>query len=548
MCRSILPDRSMPTFIQNTMSLAVHQISYIHADNETLFSNVRFIINRGEKIALVGPNGSGKSTLLQIIAGNLKPTEGEIISSTTPWYVPQHFGQYDEMTVAEALFIDKKLQALHKILEGDASETNFTILDDDWSIEERSLAALFSWGLDYVELSRKMDTLSGGEKTKVFLSGLQIHSPEIILLDEPTNHLDSSSRQKLYSIITSTSATMLIVSHDITLLNLVPITFELGETGTTMYGGNYDFYKEQKALQLEALQANLEEKEKELRLARKIARETMERKQKHEVRGKKLNEKKGIGKMAMNTYQDKAEKSAVKLKGVHEEKASQLQDSINQLRDILPDGRSMKIDFDNSGLHIGKILVKAEDINFGYSDTPLWSSSYNFIIRSGDRYVIRGDNGSGKTTLLKLITDKLQPVSGNIERADFSYTYIDQEYSLIRNDLTVYEQAQQYNSRHFEEHEIKMLLSRYLFPYGTWEKKCEKLSGGEKMRLMICCLMIGNQTPDMIILDEPTNNLDVQSIEILTSVIKEYRGTLLTISHDAYFVKEIGIDKEIALT
>jgi len=529
------------------MSLAIQQILYIHPDNETLFRNISFIVNKGEKVALLGPNGCGKSTLLQIIAKKISPTEGEIIYPTEPYYVPQHFGQYDDMTVAQALFIDRKLKALHAILEGDASTENFDILDDDWSIEERSIAALSSWGLDHITLDQSFSNLSGGEKTKVFLSGLQIHSPEIILMDEPSNHLDAQSRQKLYQFITSSPATILVVSHDITLLNRLSLMYELGQEGITTYGGNYDFYKEQKRLQLEALQSSLEEKEKELRLAKKIARETAERKQKHEVRGKKQKEKSGVGKMAMDTLQDKAEKSASKLKDVHEEKSGQIQKGIEELRKALPDNRAMKVDFNASDLHIGKILVKGKDIEFSYGENPLFTNPLSFIIRSGDRFVIKGNNGSGKTTLIKLITGKLSPTQGEIERADFTYIYIDQEYSLIRDDLTVYEQAEQYNNRHYQEHEIKMLLSRYLFPHSTWDKPCSKLSGGEKMRLAFYCLMIGNQKPDMIILDEPTNNLDIQSIEIITSVIKEYKGTVLAISHDAWFVSEINTTLSVEL-
>jgi len=527
------------------MSLAIQEIAYIHPDNETLFHNISFIINKGEKVALLGQNGSGKSTLLRIIAQELQQTEGEIIASSLPYYVPQHFGQFDDRSVAEALSIDKKLNALHAILGGDASMEHFNVLDDDWTIEERSLAALQSWELEHLTLDQPFHTLSGGEKTKVFLSGLQIHSPEIILMDEPSNHLDSRSRERLYQYIISTPATVLLVSHDITLLNRLSFIYELGKEEVTAYGGNYDFYKEQKRLQLEALQSSLEEKEKELRLAKKIAREAAERKQKHEARGKKQNEKSGFGKMAMNIFRDQAEKSASKLKGIHEEKAGKLQQNINELRKTVPDSRALKVDLNASDLHTGKILVKAENIEFSYGERSLFANPLCFVIRSGDRYSIRGDNGSGKTTLIKLITGNLIPTNGKMERADFESIYIDQEYSLIRNDLTVYEQAELYNSRHFREHEIKMLLSRFLFSQNSWGKHCSCLSGGEKMRLAFCCLMIGNQKPDMIILDEPTNNLDTQSIEVITQVIRKYKGTILAISHDTYFIKSIGVDKVI---
>ena len=166
----------------------------------------------------------------------------------------------------------------------------------------------------------------------------------------------------------------------------------------------------------------------------------------------------------------------------------------------------------------------------------------SFQLKSGDRLCIKGVNGSGKTTLLKLITGEIVPTQGGLSRIDFKYVYLNQEYSIIKNDKSVLEQAETFNSRNLPEHEIKTILNRYLFPATVWDKSCRKLSGGEKMRLAFCCLMISDNTPDMFILDEPTNNLDIQSIEIITATIKNYTGTVVVVSHDKYFVNEIGIE------
>ena len=177
----------------------------------------------------------------------------------------------------------------------------------------------------------------------------------------------------------------------------------------------------------------------------------------------------------------------------------------------------------------------------------LWMTPLSFLIKSGDRLCVKGLNGSGKTTLLKLITGQLQTQTGTLTRADFTYVYLNQEYSIIDDRSSVLEQAYAFNSRNLPEHEIKIILNRFLFPAAEWDKSCRKLSGGEKMRLAFCCLMISNNTPDMFILDEPTNNLDIQSIEIITASIKNYTGTVLAISHDDYFIKEIDIDQPILL-
>lgn len=529
------------------MCISVHQLSYVHADKEPLFQHINLTVNKGERLALVGNNGSGKSTLLRLIAGEVKPSEGEIICSTPPYYVPQHFGQYNYMTVAEALRVNYKLKALQAILEGDASVGNFDLLADDWEIEERCLAALASWNLGHLQLGQLMNTLSGGEKTKVFLSGIQIHTPEIILMDEPTNHLDLSSRKKLYEWVQAGRATMLIVSHDRTLLNLLPCICELDRNTVTVYGGSYDFYKEQKEQALTALQNQLSEKEKELRLARKIARETMERKNKSSARGEKANIKKGIPRIALNNLKDKAENSTVKLNDVHEQKRIALQSSVAELQHILPDRRLLQTDFNSSSLHTGKILIKAEQINYSYGTVSLWQKPLDMLVRSGDRIHLCGNNGCGKTTLVKLLLGGLEPTEGHMKRAAFSSVYIDQECSLIDGMLTVYEQTERFNTNLKLEHELKSILNRYLFPYSTWDKPCSCLSGGEKIRLLFCCLMVGNNTPDLFILDEPTNNLDIQSVDIITAAIKSYRGTVLLISHDLYFVKEIKINRSVEL-
>lgn len=530
------------------MSIVLQGISYIHSDNTVLFREIDLTVNKGQKVALVGNNGSGKSTLLRILAGTLSPREGEVIASSRPYYVPQHFGQYDDMTVAEALGIDKKLKALAAITNGDTSIESFDTLDDDWTVEERSLASLHTWQLGHIRLTQPMRALSGGEKTKVFLSGIAIHQPSILLLDEPTNHLDKKSREKLYNYISSCKETLLVVSHDRTLLNLLTTLAELTPGGISLYGGNYEFYKEQKEREQEASQERLSDKEKELRLLRKTAQKAAERKQKHDSRGKKRSLKQGVPKIMMGVLREKAEKSTSKLKDVHEEKVESASNDLKRLRSSQIDTQVMKLDFSASGQHNGKILVIAKGINFGYEGGgSLWASPLEFQIKSGERWVIQGDNGSGKTTLLRLITGQLVPVTGTLIRAEFSYTYIDQEYSIIHDNLTIYEQAQTFNTRHFQEHEIKTLLNRYLFPYDTWDKTCDKLSGGEKMRLVFCCLMIGNQTPDLFILDEPTNNLDIQSIDIVTSMIKDFKGTVLLISHDSYFIREMEVTQTIDL-
>lgn len=218
-----------------------------------------------------------------------------------------------------------------------------------------------------------------------------------------------------------------------------------------------------------------------------------------------------------------------------------------KLRSALPDIDKIKFDFDNSALHKGKILFKATEINYCYNNQFLWKDNLTFKIKSGDRIEFKGLNGSGMTTLIKIILGKLISQIGTVFRAENRSIYIDQDYTPINNQLKVYEQAQHFNTSALQEHEIKIRLNRFLFTKDDWDKSCGSLSGGEKMRLLLCYLTISNQSTDFIILDEPTNNLDIQNIEILTTVINEYEGTLILISHYETFLEQTKINQTILL-
>lgn len=342
------------------MSIIIRDLSYVHSDKEVLFQHLNLVINPGDKMALTGNNGCGKSTLMRIIAGDLSATTGTVSHPEHLYYVPQHFGQYDDRTIAQALRIDGKLEALHAILNGDVSEKHFATLNDDWNIEERAQAALSAWGMDDIPLSRLMDGLSGGEKTRIFLAGMELHSPVAILLDEPTNHLDAMGRQRLYDFVRRTPAIVLVISHDRALLNRLPAICELSSNGLTFYGGNYDFYKEQKGIQLNTLQEQLEEKQKALRLARKTARELAEQKAKQNVRGEKAAIKKGIPRIMMGAMKNRAEVSTNKLKSVHTEKTEKLQQDMQNIKSTLPLAEKLKTNFNASTLHEGKILATAK--------------------------------------------------------------------------------------------------------------------------------------------------------------------------------------------
>ncbi|RYY53333.1 MAG: ABC-F family ATP-binding cassette domain-containing protein [Chitinophagaceae bacterium] len=527
--------------------LLLKGVGYTHPNGSGLLSGLDLHLLKHDKLAIVGNNGTGKSTLLRIIAGLLKPSTGTIRCDGKVYYMQQVTGDFGSATIAEVLRIDKKVNGLQAVLAGDVSEANLLATGDDWSIIERCEEAFARWQLRGIHLSTPMRQLSGGERTKVLLAGIRIHEAGLVLLDEPSNHLDTVARGILRDYVNDTRDTLLLVSHDRSLLNLVDHVAELSRDGLAMYGGNFDFYREQKKREEQTLQQQLQHQEKMLRQAKQKARESIERQQKLDARGKKKQEKSGLPTISMNTFRNNAEKSTARTKAVHEDKTAGLAGELQALREQLPASEQMKIGFDNSVQHKGKLLVTASRINVHYDGHPLWPEDLDIELRNGERVQVTGSNGSGKSTLARLLTGKMDPSSGSVSRNEFNYLYVDQDYSLLDPSLTVYAQAAAFNPGNLQDHEIRSRLNRFLFTAGTWDTPVASLSGGERMRLLLCSLSISQFAPDLLVLDEPTNNLDLINVEILTRAVNEYRGSLLLITHDSLFAEETGITRGIRL-
>lgn len=527
------------------MSIILSGVSYRYRNQQFLFEGIDLSVAAGAKAAVVGDNGAGKSTLLKLVAGELAPAAGSIACSSRPYYVPQHLSAAGISAVG-VLGVADKLDALRAICGGSADPRCYDILADDWDVEARCRAALDHWGLPHVGLTDPVDALSGGERTKLCLAGISVHNPSVILLDEPTNHLDTSGRRRLYDLIRASRATIVVVSHDVALLNLLGTTCELSAKGLKVYGGNYDFYRERKRIEEEALAQQVDSEQTALRLARKKAQEVRERQERRMRQGERHKDQ--FPRILRRTMKDSGERTEAQLVGKHAELIDGSRERLDELRRRQRTQCELKIDFDDAQLHEGKLLVRADGLNFEYAPgRPLWREPLSLEIRSGERIRLTGDNGTGKTTLVRLLTGELEPTAGRIGRADFSYVCLDQQYSRVNTPQSVLELAQSCNRGNLQDHELKLRLHRALFAQQMWDKRCDTLSGGERMRLCLCSLMIANHVPDLFVLDEPTNNLDLSSLAILTRTVRNYRGTLLVVSHDDNFTREIGITRTVGL-
>jgi len=249
----------------------------------------------------------------------------------------------------------------------------------------------------------------------------------------------------------------------------------------------------------------------------------------------------------MNTLRNNAEKSSSRIKDIHAGKLGDLKDSVSRLKASLDDASAIRFGFDDSRLHRGKMLFRARQINHDFGGGSIWKESLDLEITSGERIALAGVNGSGKSTLMKIILAELVPKTGTVRSGFTRARYIDQDYSLIEVELSVFDQACTFNHLGLQGHEIKTRLTRFLFAQDDWDKPCGVLSGGEKMRLALLCVTIAGDAPEILLLDEPTNNLDIRHLEILADAVSEYRGTLVVVSHDTHFISRCGISRTIDL-
>lgn len=483
------------------MSISIQQITYIHADKEILFKDLTLSVNKGQKIALIGNNGSGKSTLLQIIAGWLPPSSGTVVRPDDIYYIPQHFGQYDGQTIAQALRVDKKIEALHAILNGDVSVENFNTLDEDWNIEERIQAALESWGLGDKTASLPLCQLSGGEKTRVFLAGMEIHSPSVILLDEPTNHLDIDTIEWMEGYVKRYPKAVVLVSHDRMFLDdVVDVVYEIEYGVMRRYPGNYSNYVNVKKSDLEQQKSAYIRQQKEIQ------------------RMEELIEK-------FRYKKNKAAFAQSKIKYL---------DRMERIEDPKSNEKSFNARF-VPNVKGGKRVLEVQDLTIGY-DRPL--CTVNLEVMQSAKIAVIGPNGKGKSTFMKTLMKQVEPLSGSFLLGhQIEVGYFDQELAQFNSANTVLEEVWN-DFPDLNRTEVRTALGCFLFTGEEVFKTVDCLSGGEKVRLSFVKLMLSH--PNFLLMDEPTNHLDLIGKEALEESLKDYEGTMLFVSHDRYFISKLA--------
>ena len=572
--------------------ITLDHISYAHPSQPPLFEDLSAVFS-APLTGLIGDNGCGKTTLMRLILGDLIPDSGSLAVPEQMAYLPQDLGLGREQTLAELCGISEILRALQAMESGEYSPELYEVIGDNWDVEERTLATLATYGFTPATLvdrdnpeairalfTRDMRSFSGGEAVIAALASLMVSDPEFILLDEPTNNLDSVAKAQLFETLEVLPCPALIISHDRDLLERMHVIAELhadrqGLAHLRLFEGNYSTYRQALETEQQAAQRRVTEAKNQVRSAHREWVQAQEIISKNMAQVWKDDQPDTI----LDLAKDASRQAAAKLRGLRVGKQEQAQEAYQNAQDQVRIQEKIYAELSQQPLPAGRKVLElsrvdssqvsretftvqqptkvdslhfspAEANNESQQGTPAERPEH--LILSGPEHLrITGANGSGKTTLLEAIAhageaDYLSPVQPAY-RVDYCIkgAYIPQRITLDPQ-LTLLQSVQRANPGVSEQH-LRDQLARLLFRRESVHHKTGELSGGERFRAAVAQVLLADPVPQLLMLDEPTNNLDISSVDWLVQALEAYTGALIVVSHDEDFCRRIRIDRTLAL-
>jgi ATPase subunit of ABC transporter with duplicated ATPase domains len=522
-------------------------LSFSWPDDTPVFQDLSFTVGAG-RTGLVAPNGAGKSTLLKLIAGEYPPGGGTVSVQGVLGYLPQTLPLAGDLTVAEVLGIAPVIGALDAIESGDASEEHFTTIGNDWDIEERTRAQLDRLGLADLDFARRLRTLSGGQVVSLGLAAQLLRRPDVLLLDEPTNNLDLDARRKLYDVLDDWTGCLLLVSHDRALLDRMERIAELDRGEVRSYGGDFTAYEESVRAEQEVAEKNIRSAEQELKREKREMQQARERAERRAGNAARNLKNAGLPRIFAGNMKRGAQESAGRASQTHAARVGDARARLDEAGRALRDEQKIVLDLPGTNVPAGRTVFLGEELRAGYGGRPLFAGEgVDLTIRGPERIALTGPNGAGKSTLLRLIDGGLEPDGGRVRRAEGRVAYLSQRLDLLDLDRTVAENLAAFAPA-MPEAERMNLLARFLFRGRRAHLPVGVLSGGERLRATLVCVLCAEPAPRLLLLDEPTNNLDLVSIGQLESALGAYEGAFVVVSHDERFLAEIGVDRWLRLS
>ncbi|MFE7601635.1 ABC-F family ATP-binding cassette domain-containing protein [Streptomyces sp. NPDC057494] len=523
-----------PTFI------TCSSLSFSWPDGTTVLDDFRLSVGPG-RTGLVGVNGSGKSTLLKLIAGELTPLDGTVKVTGELGYLPQNLVLDTSRRVDEILGIAARRAALHAIEAGDASEEQFTAIGDDWDVEERARAVLDQLGLDHVGLDRTVGEISGGESVLLRLAALLLARPDVLLLDEPTNNLDLHARARLYEAVEKWSGVLVVVSHDRELLERVDQIADLRDGEVDWYGGNWSAYETALAAEQEAAERMVRVAEADVQRQKRELADTQMKLARRKRYGQKSFDNKVASKIVANGRKRDAQVTAGKQRTLHAERLTEARERLDAAVEAVRDDDEIRVELPRTSVPPGREVLHLRDLELRYGARVDGA----FELRGPERIALVGRNGAGKTTLLRTIAGELEPLSGETD-ARVPLRFLPQRLDLLDDGLSVVENVARFAPT-ATGNTIRARLARFLFRGARADQPVGTLSGGERFRATLAALLLAEPAPQLLMLDEPTNNLDMASVRKLTAALDAYEGALIVASHDVAFLESLGITRWLLL-
>jgi len=511
-------------------------------DGRRLLENLTLSIG-AERIGLVGRNGVGKSTLLAILSGERPPAAGTVT----------HAGTVGRLDQTPDLSADDRLVALlgaagdwDRLTRIEAGQGDEADLDQaDWTLPARLAQALADVGLEGLDPQRPASSLSGGQATRAALARLLIAAPDVLLLDEPTNNLDADARALVARVLARWKGGAVVVSHDRTLLRGMDRIVKLSSLGARSYGGGYDLYAQRKAEETAAAARDLDHAERETRRVVRENQAARERKARRDAAGKRFADKRSEPKILLGAMAQRAEQSGGREGLLAQRLAEQAAE-----RKVAAEARverlaTLAFDLPPSRLPPGKPVLAFEGVSFAWQGGSTVLDDLSFQIVGPERLAVCGPNGAGKTTLIRLATGALSPSTGLVRRG-VPAALLDQRAALLDDGQTILENFRRLNPA-ASLNDAHAALARFLFRNAAAQQPAATLSGGERLRAALACVLCAASPPQLLILDEPTNHLDLASLQAVEAALASYDGALLVVSHDAAFLDAVGAERRIVL-
>lgn len=506
------------------MAIIFRSVDFEWPDGLTVFTDLNLSLEAGRKYGLIGPNGIGKSTLARLAQGRLEPSAGRIERASGVSY-------FDQIEVPPDLPVEDYLSGLWAAV-APADAATVAALEKD--IDQRASCI----------------SLSGGEWTRVRFLKQLASGADFIVLDEPTNNLDRQARACVLDFVRLTRRGLLIISHDRELLGEVDHILELSNQGLAAYGGNWDFYQEERLRERARLAGDLEQAARERDKAAGERADKLRAQEKRMRKGQKAAAKGGAPKILLGGKKMRAQNTLGRIRSASDADLREKTEAARSAFERQKIDPVIYADFPETALPASKLVFAARDLNFRYAgmDRDLWKQKVNFEMHGPARIAVSGRNGSGKTTLLNLLTGFSRPdgaISGELKLGGVAYGFVDQRSTLLDSGRSVLDNVRAGSGR--TEAEVRNLLAQFLFQGDRALQRVETLSGGERLRAALAKILLSSPAPQLLILDEPTNNLDIVNLEFLEAALARFEGAILVISHDLTFLKGIGVTGELRL-